>query len=150
MSKWKIDPFSLIVWILSSVFLFLVQFGYISPYGYIVVSHSEFTWVFWFSVFAFILSTANLVSKVPRHARWSTGYSGEVVRTVKKADSSTDYFIHGKDDTPLKVVLQKCWPFKENNRESKWYLVDELGNDVTNMPLGSINETVSIVFLKED
>jgi hypothetical protein len=149
LEKWKIDPVSLIVWIFCSIFLLLVQFGYISPYGIIVVSFPQYTWVFWISVIAFIVSTANLVSKIPRYARWSVGYSGEIVRTVKSGDSGKDYFIRGKEDTPLKEVLHKEWPFKEKDRESKWYVVDELGNDVTSMPLGSVDGIVSIVFVKE-
>ena len=150
MEKWKIDPLALFLWILCSIFLLLVQFGYISPFGIIVVSYPQFTWVFWFSVIAFIVSTANLVSKIPRYARWSIGYSGEIVRTVRYAESGKEYFIRGKDDTPLKEVLHARWPFKEKDQGSKWHVIDELGNDVTSTPLGSIDETVSIVFLKEN
>jgi hypothetical protein len=145
-----IDPLSLFVWILCSLFLLLVQFGYISPFGIIVVSSTQYMWIFWFSVIVFIVSTANLVSKIPRYARWSIGYSGEIVRTAKIADSNKDYFIRGKENVPLKEVLDERWPFKEKDKGSKWYVVDELGNDVTNTPLGSIDGTVSIVFLKDD
>jgi hypothetical protein len=150
LEKWKIDPLALSVWILCSLFLLLVQFGYISPFGIIVVSSPQYTLIFWFSVVAFIVSTAYLVSKIQRYARWSTGYSGEIVRTVKSAESGKEYFIRGKDSTPLKAVLHEEWPFKEKNRESKWYVTDELGNDVTNTPLGSIDGTANIIFLKED
>ena len=146
----KINPLSLILFFLCSMLLLLVQFGYISPIGVIVISPLQYAWLFWFSVIAFILSTANVVSRIPTYARWSTGYSGEIVRTVKNTDSGKDYFIRGKEDMTLKEVLQKRWPFEENDQGSKWYIVDELGNDVTTMPLGSIDETVSIVFLKEE
>jgi len=146
----KIDSLSLSVFTLCSIFLLLVQFGFISPIGVIVISPLQYLWVFWFSVIAFIVSTANLVSRIPRYARWSTGYSGEIVRTVKNTDSGKDCFIRGKEDMTLEEVLQKRWPFKEKDRGSKWYVVDELGNDVTTMPLGSVNETVSIIFPKEE
>jgi hypothetical protein len=145
-----IDPLSLFVWILCSLFLLLVQFGYISPFGIIVVSSTQYTWIFWFSVIAFIVSTANLVSKIPRYARWSIGYSGEIVRTAKIADSRKDYFIRGKEDASLKEVLHERWPFKEKDRETKWYVVDELGNDVSNASLGSIDGTVTVVFTDQD
>ncbi|MDH4212495.1 MAG: hypothetical protein OEV85_01120 [Candidatus Thorarchaeota archaeon] len=150
MEKWKVDPLALSIWILCSLFLLLVQFGYISPYGIIVISYTQYTWVFWLSIITFTISTAYLVSKIPRYARWSIGYSGEIVRTVKSADSSKDYFIRGNETTPLKEVLHKTWPFKDKDQDSKWYVVDELGNDVTSTPLGSIEGTVSIVFLKEN
>jgi hypothetical protein len=149
LQKRMVDPLALLVWILCSLFLLFVQFGYISPLGIIVVSYPQFTMVFWISIIAFIISTANLVSKIPRYARWSLGYSGKIVRTVKSADSRKDYFIRGNDDTPLKEVLYERWPFEDKDRGSKWYVVDELGNDVTNMPLGSIDETVTVVFLDE-
>jgi hypothetical protein len=150
LGKRLIDPLSLFIWILCSLFLLLVQFGYISPFGIIVVPYPQFTWVFWFSVIAFILSTANLVSKIPRYARWSIGYSGEIVRTAKIADSSKDYFIRGREEASLKEVLHERWPFEEKDRGTKWYVVDELGNDVTNASLGSVDGTVTIVFLDHD
>ncbi|MFW9961304.1 MAG: hypothetical protein ACFFDV_09810 [Candidatus Thorarchaeota archaeon] len=150
MRKLKINPLSLFLFFLFSILLLLVQFGYISPIGVIVISPLQYAWLFWFSVIAFIVSTANLVSRIPRYAQWSTGYRGEIVRTVKNTDSGKDYFIRGKEDMTLEEVLQNRWPFKENDQESKWYLVDELGNDVTTMPLGSINETVRIIFLKDE
>ncbi len=146
----KINSLSLIVFVLCSILLLLVQFGYISPIGVIVISPLQYVWVFWFSAIAFIVSTANLVSRIPRYARWSVGYRGEIVRTVKNTDSGKDYFIRGKEDMTLKEVLHERWPFKEKDRGSKWYIVDELGNDVTTMPLGSVNETVNIIFLKEE
>lgn len=150
LKKLKINALSLLLFFLCSMLLLLVQFGYISPIGVIVISPLQYAWLFWFSVIAFIVSTANLVSRIPRYARWSTGYSGEIVRTVKNTDSGKDYFIRGKEDMTLKEVLQQRWPFKENDQGSKWYIVDELGNDVSTKPLGSIDETVSIVFPKEE
>jgi len=150
LKKLNIDPQSLSLFFLCSMLLLLVQFGYISPIGIIVISPLQYAWLFWFSAIAFIVSTANLVSRFPRSARWSTGYSGEIVRTVKNPDSGKDYFIRGREEMTLKEILQERWPFKENDQRSKWYIVDQLGNDVTAMSLGSINETVSIVFPKEE
>ncbi len=85
MSKRKINPVSLIAFTLSGVLVLAVQFGVISPSGLLVISLYQYVWVFWFSVIFFIVSTANLVTRIPRHARWSTGFSGEIVRTVKIA-----------------------------------------------------------------
>jgi hypothetical protein len=150
LNKWKIDPLSLVLWILCSIFLLLVQFGYISPVGIIIISYEQYVWVFWISVFAFILSTGYFVSKIPRYARWSIGYTGEIIRTVRDGESGRDYFIRGKDDTPLKEVLHKRWPFEDRNRSDNWYVVDESGNDVTSLPLSSLNGTVTVLFFKED
>ena len=141
----KINSLSLIAFTLCSLLLLMVQFAYISPSGIIVISYTQYTWLFWFSVLAFILSTANLVTRIPRHAKWSTGFSGEIVRTVKIAGKSKDYFIRGASDTPVKEVLLENWPFSEHDKKSTWHVVDELGNDVTSTPLNSLNGIATVV-----
>lgn len=150
MSKWKINPISLIAFTLSSVLLLMVQFGVISPSGLIVISLSQFIWVFWFSVIAFSISTVNLVLRIPRHARWSTGFSGEIVRTVKIAGENKDYFTRGAGDTTIKEVILENWPFSEQDPESNWHVVDEQGNDVTGEPLSSITGTMSVLIKEEN
>ena len=149
LSKWKINPVSLIAFTLSGVLVLMVQFGVISPSGLIVISLSQYILLFWFSVLFFIVSIANLVTRIPRHAKWSTGFSGEIARTVKIAGENKDYFIRGRGDTSIKEVLLENWPFSEQDPDSNWYVVDELGNDVTSKPLKSIDGTMSVV-IEED
>ncbi len=105
--------------------------------------------MFWFSVIAFSISTVNLVLRIPSHARWSTGFSGEIARTIKISGESKDYFIRGQGDTSIKEALLENWPFSEQDPDSNWYVVDELGNDVTSEPLKSIDGTMSVV-IEED
>ena len=145
LAKRKINPISLIAFTLSGVFLLMVQFGVISPSGLIVVSLSQFIWLFWFSVIFFIVSTANLVTRIPRHARWSTGFSGEIVRTVKIAGEIKDYFIRGPGDTSIKDALLENWPFSEQDSDSNWYVTDGQGNDVTSESLNSITGTMIVI-----
>ncbi|TFH05723.1 MAG: hypothetical protein E4H14_12180 [Candidatus Thorarchaeota archaeon] len=73
MTKLKINPISLIAFTLSSILLLMVQFGVISPIGLIEVSYSQFIWIFWISVIFFIVSVANLVVRIPSHAKWAMG-----------------------------------------------------------------------------
>ena len=127
----------------------MVQFGVISPIGLIEISSSQYIWLFWVSVIFFIISTANLVARIPRHAKWSQGYSGTITRTVKIADKQKDYFIQGAVDTPIKEVLLDNWPFDEQDPDSKWHVVDNRGNDVTNAPLSSLDGTATVV-VEED
>ena len=145
LGKWKINPISLVAFTLSGVLLLLVQFGVISPSGLIVISLSQYILLFWFSVLFFIVSIANLVTRIPRHAKWSTGFSGEIARTVKIAGENKDYFIRGRGDTSIKEALLENWPFSEQDPDSTWYVVDELGNDVTSKPLKSIDGTMSVI-----
>lgn len=145
LSKWKINPISLIAFTLSGVLVLMVQFGVISPSGLIVISLSQYILLFWFSVLFFIVSIANLVTRIPRHAKWSTGFSGEIARTVKIAGENKDYFIRGRGDTSIKEALLENWPFSEQDPNSNWYVVDELGNDVTSKPLKSIDGTMSVI-----
>ena len=145
LSKWKINPISLIAFTLSGVLVLMVQFGVISPSGLIVISLSQYILLFWFSVLFFIVSIANLVTRIPRHAKWSTGFSGEIARTVKIAGENKDYFIRGRGDTSIKEVLLENWLFSEQDPNSNWHVVDELGNDVTSKPLKSIDGTMSVI-----
>ena len=145
MIKTKITPLSLIAITLSGVLVLMVQFGIISPIGLIVVSFSQFTWIFWFSVIFFIISAANLVVRIPAHTKWSTGYSGTIARTVKLANKQKDYFIRGAGDTPIKEAILENWPFHELDKDSNWHVVDDLGNDVTNNPLSSLNGTATVI-----
>jgi hypothetical protein len=123
----------------------MVQFGVISPSGLIVISLSQYILLFWFSVLFFIVSIANLVTRIPRHAKWSTGFSGEIARTVKIAGENKDYFIRGRGDTSIKEALLENWPFSEQDPNSNWHVVDELGNDVTSKPLKSIDGTMIVI-----
>ena len=127
----------------------MVQFGVISPFGLVEISYIQYVWVFWVSVIFFIISTVNLVARIPRHAKWSQGYSGTITRTVKIADKQNDYFIRGAVDTPIKEVLLDNWPFDEQDPDSKWHVVDNRGNDVTNAPLSSLDGTATVV-IEED
>ena len=145
LSKWKSNPVSLIAFTLSGLLVLMVQFGVISPSGLIVISLSQFIWVFWFSVIAFTISTVNLGLRIPSHARWSTGFSGEIARTVKISGESKDYFIRGRGETSIKEALLDDWPFSEQDPNSNWHVVDELGNDVTSKPLKSIDGTMSVI-----
>jgi hypothetical protein len=147
--KSKINPLSLVAFTLSGVLLLMVQLGYISPNGLIAIPISQYIWLFWFSVVFFIISMANLVARIPQHAKWSEGYSGTITRTVKIAGEQKDYFIQGAGDTPIKEVLLEDWPFDEQDSDSKWHVVDNRGNDVTNVPLDSLDGTSTIV-VEED
>jgi len=149
LGKTKITPSSLIIFALSGVFLLMVQFGVISPTGLITITIFQYIWMFWFSVVFFIISTANLVVRIPAHSKWYTGYSGMIDRTVKLAGTQKDYFIRGASETPIKEVLLKNWPFSELDQDSNWHVVDDLGNDVTNNPLSSLGGA-AIVVIEED
>ena len=127
----------------------MVQFGVISPIGLIVIPYSQYIWLFWFSVIFFIASVANLVVRIPAHTKWAMGYTGTIARTVKIAGKQKDYFIEGAGATPIKEVLLENWPFSDHDKDSKWYVVDELGNNVTNNPLSSLNGP-AIVTIEED
>ena len=145
MVKTKINPLSLIAFTLSSVLLLMVQFGVISPIGLIVVPYSQFIWVFWISVVFFIVSMVNLVVRIPAHTKWATGYTGIIARTVKIAGKQKDYFIEGASDTTIKEVLLENWPFDDQDKDSKWYVVDELGTNITNNPLSSLDGTATVI-----
>ena len=127
----------------------MVQFGVISPIGLIEVPYSQYIWLFWISVIFFIGSTANLVVRISSHAKWGTGYTGTITRTAKIAGEQKDYFIEGAGETSIKEVLLDNWPFDVQDPDSKWHVVDKLGNTVTNNPLSSLDGTAIVVIEEE-
>lgn len=146
MTRHEINSLTLVIWVLCSIFLLLVQFGYISPIGLIVVTSEQYVWLFWFSALVFILSTANLVARIKKHPGWSEGFSGEIVRTFRVSGQEKEYLVQGKGETSIKHILSSDWPFDEYEHSSVWYVVDEQGNDITNQPLSSIDGTASVIF----
>ena len=149
MVKTRANPIILIAFTLSGILLLITQFGVISPFGIIEISQIQYIWLFWFSIIFFIVSTALLIVRVPRHARWSQGYSGIITRTVRIGDNQKDYFIQGEVDTPLREVLLANWPFDGQDPDSKWHVVDNRGNDITDAPLDSLDGT-AIIIVEED
>jgi hypothetical protein len=145
LNRFRIDPLSLVAFTLSAVLLLVVQFGVISPSGIIEISYSQFVWLFWFSVAFFILSTANLVTRIPHYAKWSEGYSGTLTRVVKIADEQKDYFIRGSAGITIRNALIDAWPFGDYDPTLSWHVIDISGNDISDVPLSSVNGTATVV-----
>ncbi len=141
---------AIILFLCSGIFLLVVHLGIISPSGIVYVTLIQYSWFFWLSVVFFILSIANLVRRFPQYAGWSTGYSGECVRTVKRVGTRKEHFIRGAPDALLKDVLLDNWPFESKEASSKWQVVDTLRNDVSTKTLESILDTVEVIFSDEN
>ncbi len=141
---------SIVIFLSASIFLLLVQFGYVSPVGIIIVTEIQYTVLFWLSVVYFILSIAILFRHFPRYAKWSTGYSGDSVRTVRISGKTKDYFIHGAPDATVRDVLLDVWPFDTKRLNSSWQVFNSEGNEVSDHPLESLTETIEVVFSNDD
>lgn len=122
-----------------------MQFGFISPVGVVVVTVFQYNVLFWLSIALFVSSLAIFLTQYPHYAKWSMGYSGDCVRTVRRSGKKKDYFIRGKPDTPVRDVILDCWPF-DPNPNSDWHVFDSLGNEVSGHLLESISETIEVVF----
>ena len=145
MARKQINLLYVIAWLFSSILLLLVQLGYISPIGFIVITQVQYVWLFWISAILFIFTTAFLVARVRSHPKWTIGFTGDIVRTVRISNQEREYFIRGKSDSPIRDVLLDAWPFSELDSNAKWYVADSHGNDITNKPFGSIDGTANII-----
>ncbi|TET09622.1 MAG: hypothetical protein E3J86_07605 [Candidatus Thorarchaeota archaeon] len=141
---------SLVFFLFSSIFLLLVQLGFVSSVGLFIVTFAQFTVLFWLSIVLFVSSLAILLTQYPHYAKWSMGYRGDCVRTVRMSGSRKDYFIRGKQDAIVRDVLLDGWPFKPKSPNSDWQIFDSLGNEVSNQLLESITYTLEVVFPHED
>jgi hypothetical protein len=143
--KKKVNSASIVLFVLGSIFLLLVQLGFVSPSGLIRVTDIQYTWLFWISVVFFIVAAANLASRFPRYASWKTGYDGTVARTVKIAGDTREYFIRGAENETVRWALLENWPFEDVDKNANWHAESPEGNDVTDFLLKSIVDTVTVV-----
>jgi hypothetical protein len=141
---------SLIYFLLSSGFLLLVQFGFVSPVGLIIVTAVQYVVLFWLSIALFVSSLAILLAQYPHYAKWSMGYSGDCVRTVRISGERKDHFIRGKPHATVRDVLLDDWPFDLKNPNSDWQIFDSFRNDVSNQRIESITETMEVAFPPDD
>ena len=132
--------------LLSSIFLMLVQYGVISPRGLVIITYDQYTVLFWLSIAIFISSLAILFTQFPYYAKWSIGYTGDCVRTVRIPGKKKDLFIRGAPDATVREVLLDNWPFDSRNPNSGWQVFDSLENEVSGQLLESITETLEVVF----
>jgi hypothetical protein len=144
--KKNVDLASIVLFVLGSIFLLLVQLGFVSPSGLIRVTDIQYAWLFWISVVFFIFVAANLASRFPRYAGWKMGYDGTVARTAKMAGSPREYFIKGGENQTVRSALLENWPFEDVDKDSNWHAESPEGNDVTDSVLKSIVDTVTVVF----
>lgn len=141
---------SLVFFLFSGIFLLLGPVIFISPGGLFIVTLEQYTILFWLSTALFVSSLAILLAQYPHYAKWSMGYSGECVRTVRMSGRRKDYFIRGKPDANVREVILDDWFFKPKSPNSDWQIFDSLGNEVSNQLLESITNTLEIVFPHED
>ena len=141
---------SVAFFLFSSIFLLLVQFGVVSPRGLVFVTDIQYILLFWLSIVFFVATLALLLSQYPHYARWSIGYSGDSVRTVRLSGKRKDFFIRGAPDAKVRDVLLDTWPFETEKPNSDWQVIDSLGNEVSDQHLETITETIEVVIPPDD
>jgi hypothetical protein len=60
-------------------------------------------------------------------------------RVVQDGYDGPELIISGSCDDTFAQACRANWLFKSVNRKSKWFIKDERGNDVTDMPLRSVD-----------
>ncbi len=65
-------------------------------------------------------------------------------RVVMDPVSGEEIVVHGKQDTSLRRAVIRYWGFSRFRRRSGWIIVDESGNDVTDLPLSSLEGIATI------
>ncbi|MFX1481730.1 MAG: hypothetical protein ACFFCP_00925 [Promethearchaeota archaeon] len=145
----KLSASSIVFFLSAGIFLLLIQFGFISPMGYVKVTYFQYTLLFWLSIIAFILSIADLFRRFPQYAKWSTGYSGYCVRTARISGIKRDYFIRGSPGTTVREAILDEWPFESEKKKSDWQVFDEEGNDISNLHLEETPDNMIVLFHNE-
>lgn len=56
-------------------------------------------------------------------------------RVVKDGFEGKEIIISGKHETTFRDACLKNWDFRRTDKDSKWFIVDDSGNDITNLSL---------------
>jgi len=59
---------------------------------------------------------------------------GVLNRVVRDDESGAEFIIRAQPDTSIREILESDWPFKQK-KSRRWYLMDQVGNDVTDRPI---------------
>lgn len=63
---------------------------------------------------------------------WS--FVSKVSRVVRDTESGIEKIIRADPNITIRHILEKDWTFPKK-KSSRWYLVDEVGNDITDRPI---------------
>ncbi len=58
-------------------------------------------------------------------------------RVVVDRIADEEMLIHGKADTTFREAALEYWGFSRIDRDSRWIILDDAGNDITDSPLSS-------------
>jgi hypothetical protein len=68
-----------------------------------------------------------------------------VSRVVRDTESGIEKIIRAHPSKTIRHILEKDWPFPKK-KSRRWYLVDEVGNDVTDRPISDWEGIANIQF----
>jgi hypothetical protein len=61
------------------------------------------------------------------------------MKVIKDGPDGQEFIISGDREDTFAQACKANWYFERVNRKSAWYIKDERGNDVSDMPLGSVD-----------
>ena len=137
----------------SVLFFFVPLIGYLvyfsgafSDVGVFPLYWEVSNMILWASVVLFVAGIINICWRIEGYAPIYKEPDGFVTRAVRGSNHTEEYFVRGKPGESLKAALVRDWPFKKRDSKAEWYAFDQLGNDVTESSLESIEGQPSIVF----
>lgn len=102
--------------------------------------------ILWASIVLMLAGIINIFWRIEGYAPIVKEPDGFVTRAVRGSNHTEEYFVRGRSGESLKTALVRDWPFKKRDPNAEWHALDQLGNDVTESPLESIEGQPSIVF----
>ena len=67
-----------------------------------------------------------------------------LVRVLREEDSDFEVFIRGMKEDILRYVLLTDWPLNSKLKNQPWYVVDSIGNDITDNKFSEFEGTLTI------
>ncbi|MFW9768662.1 MAG: hypothetical protein ACFFF9_17210 [Candidatus Thorarchaeota archaeon] len=70
-----------------------------------------------------------------------------VSRVVRDSERGTELIVKADPYATIRETLEDDWPFKKK-KSSRWYLLDERGNDVTDRPISDW-DGIAVIYFEE-
>jgi hypothetical protein len=137
---------SVLLFVVPTAGFLLYFFGAFSYTGVFRIHWAVSNLILWTSVLFLIAGIINVCWRIEGYAPIYKESDGFVTRVVRVRDNMQEYYVRGRPIESLKVALVRDWPFKKKNSNAEWHALDQLGNDVTDSSLESIDGQTLIVF----
>jgi hypothetical protein len=69
-----------------------------------------------------------------------------IARVVRTDGHDREYFVYATPTSTVREAIQEDWPFKSGLKTHDWFVIDEIGNDVSEKMFSEVEGILKVVF----